>query len=79
MISMRVPDRLRGAVRNRTFLSVRARSVDSSTVRPARCLKGLPAIRLSNIIPFNGKLTVLPSWSENRSSPLWNYKTPGLG
>ena len=61
MIAMRVPDRLRGVVGNRTSLSVRARSVDSSIVRLTRCLKGLPAKRLSNILPFNGKLTVLPS------------------
>ena len=56
MITMRWYDRPREPVRNCTFLSASAWTVDSTTMQPTGCLKGQLAQGLSDSLPVGGKL-----------------------
>ena len=78
MIAMRVSDRLGEAVRYRTSFFIHVASVDSTVVRPTRCLKGLPTRSLSNRLPFGGTLTILPAWCAAKFGPLRHYKAQCL-
>ena len=76
LIPMRGSDRLGEAIQNRTSLSALVWTVDSTVVQPTGCLKGQPAQRLSDSLPFCGTLKAQPSWSATRSGPLWHCKAP---
>ena len=58
MIAMRKSDRPREAIRNRTSLSDSAWTIDSISMQPTNCLKGQPAQRLLDNLPFGGTLKV---------------------
>ena len=76
MISMRESNRPREVVRNRTSLSALALTIDSTAVQPTGCLKGQPAQRLSDSLPFGLTLKAQPSWNVAKSGPLWHCKAP---
>ena len=69
-------DRLGEVVRNCTSLSAPTRTIDSTVVQTVGCLKGQPAQRLLDSLPFGGTLKVHPSWSAARFGPIWHYKAP---
>ena len=72
MIAIHGSDNLKEAVRNRTSLSTPTWTVNSIVVQPVGYLKGQPAQHLSNSLPFGGMLKAQPSWSADRSDPLWD-------
>ena len=58
MIAMHGSDHPREAIRNHTSLSAPVWTIDSTTVQPAGCLKGQPAQRLLDSLPFGDTLKV---------------------
>ena len=69
MIAMCMSDRPGEAVRNHTSLSAPAWIVDSTVIQPVSCLKGQPAQRLSDSLPFCGTSKAQPSWSAANVRP----------
>ena len=54
MIAMHGSDRLREAAQNHTSLYASAWTIASISVQPTSCLKGQPAQRLLDSLPFGG-------------------------